>query len=280
VTDHDPGGAKRVAAIQMGSGPDVGENLSRAAELLAASAAAGAELVVLPENFACMPDRDTDRLRIAEDDGAGPIQDFLCRSSRELGLWIVGGTLPIRCAADTRPAAACLVFDAEGQRRARYDKIHMFDVALPDREESYRESDTIQPGESIVVLDSPVGRLGLAVCYDLRFPELFRRMLDRGMEVVSLPAAFTAHTGRAHWQTLLQARAIENLCWVVAAAQGGRHPNGRETWGDSMIVEPWGTVMDRRRSGAGIVVADIDLERQARVRRQFPVLNHRKEYRS
>jgi len=276
----DGAGGGRVAAIQMGSGPDVEPNMSRASELLADAAAAGAAVAVLPENFACMPDRDADRLRIAEEDGDGPIQEFLARSSRDLGIWIVGGTIPVRLAGDSRPAAACLVFDAQGRRRARYDKIHLFDVALPDREESYRESDTIKPGDGVVVVDSPVGRLGLAVCYDLRFPELFRRMLDEGMEVVALPAAFTAHTGRAHWETLLRARAIENLCWVVAAAQWGRHPNGRETWGDSMVIEPWGKVVDRRRSGSGVVVADIDLARQARVRRQFPAVSHRKPYRS
>lgn len=268
----------RVAAIQMGSGPGVEANLSVASRLLAAAAVAGARLAVLPENFACMPNRDADRLEIAEEDGAGPIQDHLARNAAELGIWIVGGTIAIRCEGDARPAAACLVFDDRGQRRARYDKIHLFDVSLPDRDESYRESDTIRAGERIVVLDSPLGRMGLAVCYDLRFPELFRRMLDGGTDVIVLPAAFTAHTGRAHWETLLRARAIENLCWMVAAAQQGRHPNGRETWGDSMVVDPWGTVVDRRRSGEGVVMADIDLGRQARIREQFPALGHRKTY--
>jgi len=276
VSDHPSSVPVRVAAIQMGSGPDVQTNLSVASRLLASAAAAGARLAVLPENFACMPDRDADRLEIAEDDGAGPIQECLARNARELEIWIVGGTIALRCEDKGRSAAACLVFDDRGQRRARYDKIHLFDVSLPDRDESYRESDTIRSGEGFVVLDSPVGRLGLAVCYDLRFPELFRRMLDEGMDVIALPAAFTEHTGRAHWETLLRARAIENLCWVVAAAQQGRHSNGRETWGDSMVVDPWGTVVDRRRSGAGVVVADIDPTGQARIREQFPALGHRK----
>jgi len=265
----------RVAAIQMRSGPVVEENLTRACSLLRAAAEAGAVLAVLPENFACMPDRDADRLAVAEDEGEGPIQDFLSRTARDLGLWIVGGTIPVRCAGDSRPAAGCLVFDAGGARRARYDKIHLFDVALPDREESYRESDTIRPGTGVVVMDSPVGRLGLAVCYDLRFPELFRRMLDDGMEVFALPAAFTAHTGSVHWEPLLRARAIENLCWAVAAAQQGRHQSGRETWGDSMVVDPWGTVVERLGKGAGVVLAEIDRDRQARVRQQFPALSHR-----
>jgi predicted amidohydrolase len=278
VSDRASPAPVRVAAIQMGSGPEVEANLSVASRLLASAAAAGARLAVLPENFACMPVRDADRLEIAEDDGAGPIQDCLARTASELGMWIVGGTIAIRCEGDGRPAAACLVFDDRGQRQARYDKIHLFDVTLPDREESYRESDTIRAGERVVVLDSPLGRLGLAVCYDLRFPELFRRLLDEGTEVIVLPAAFTAHTGRAHWETLLRARAIENLCWMVAAAQQGRHPSGRETWGDSMVVDPWGTVMDRRRSGAGIVMAEVDLARQARIRQRFPAPGHRKAY--
>ncbi len=269
---------RRVAAIQMGSGPNVAANLSVASGLLAAAADDGAVLAVLPENFACMPNNDGDRLKVAEDEGAGPIQEFLAGSADDLGIWIVGGTIPIRCAGDPRPAAACLVFDPQGQPRARYDKIHLFDVSLPGREESYRESETIRPGERVAVCDSPVGRLGLAVCYDLRFPGLFRRMLDKGVEVIALPAAFTAHTGHAHWETLLRARATENLCWVIAAAQEGRHPNGRETWGDSMIVEPWGKVISRRRTGAGLAAAEIDLAGQARLRRQFPVLDHRRDF--
>lgn len=266
---------RRVAAVQMASGPDVEGNLRVTAALLREAAESGAALTVLPENFACMPAREADRLLIAESDGEGPIQEFLRRSARDLGMWLVAGTIPIRCPDDERPAAACLVFDERGERRGRYDKIHLFDVAIPGAEEAYRESESIRPGEDLVVLDSPLGRLGLAVCYDLRFPELFRRMLDGGLEIIALPAAFTAKTGEAHWETLLRARAIENLSWVVAAAQGGRHAGGRETWGDTMIVDPWGEVRDRRRQGAGIVLADVDLGWQAEIRRRFPALRHR-----
>ncbi len=265
----------RVAAVQMVSGPTVDANLEKAQALLTAASAAGADLAVLPENFACMPARETDRIQIAEEDDDGVIQGFLADTARTLGMWIVGGTIPIRCPRDPRPAAACLVYDGRGQRRARYDKIHLFDVNIPGSEESYRESESILPGGQPVVVDSPLGRLGLAVCYDLRFPELFRSMLDRGLDVIVLPAAFTARTGRAHWETLLRARAIENQCYVVAAAQGGRHAGGRETWGESMIIDPWGTVLEHKPEGPGLVLADMDLGIQREIRRRFPALAHR-----
>ncbi len=267
----------RVAAVQMTSGEDVAANLARAGELLSRAAENGALLAVLPENFACMPAREADRTKIAEDDGDGPIQNFLESRARELGLWLVGGTIPIRCQEDPRPSAACLVFDDHGRRRARYDKIHLFDVSIPGSGESYRESDSIRPGDKTVVLNSPVGRLGLSVCYDLRFPELFRSMLDRGVEVVALPAAFTARTGQAHWETLLRARAIENLCWIIASAQDGQHPGGRRTWGHSMVVDPWGDVVDERDEGPGLAEAIIDPDRQRDVRRRFPALDHRRD---
>lgn len=267
----------RVAAVQMTSGDDVAANLARAGELLNRAAEHGALLAVLPENFACMPAREADRAKIAEDDGDGPIQDFLESRARELGLWIVGGTIPIRCQEDPRPSAACLVFDDRGRRRARYDKIHLFDVSIPGSDESYRESDSICPGDRTMVLNSPLGRLGLSVCYDLRFPELFRSMLDRGVEVVALPAAFTHRTGQAHWETLLRARAIENLCWIIASAQGGQHPGGRRTWGHSMVVDPWGDVVDERDQGPGLAEAIIDPDRQRDVRRRFPALDHRRD---
>lgn len=268
-------GTVRVAAVQMVSVADVETNLDDASALLEEAAGTGAVMVVLPENFACMPADESDRRKIVEADGEGPIQDFLSRRARELGIWIVGGTIPIRVGGDDRPAAACLVFDSQGHRVARYDKMYLFDVSLPGGSESYRESDNIRPGNTPVVVDSPVGRLGLAVCYDLRFPEHFRRLLDRGAEAITLPSAFTASTGRAHWESLIRARAVENLVWMIAPDQGGRHAGGRETYGDSMIVDPWGTILDRRAAGPGVVTGDIDPDLQQDIRRRFPALDHR-----
>jgi nitrilase len=275
IAEGKPSGS-RVAAVQMVSGADVASNLQEAAALLSEAADAGATLAVLPENFACMPSDESYRRRIAEEDGEGPIQAFLCAQAERLKMWIVGGTIPIRVPDDDRPAAACLVCDATGRRVARYDKIYLFDVSLPGGQESYRESDNIWPGDTPVVIDSPIGRLGLAVCYDLRFPGLFRMLVDRGAQAIALPSAFTASTGRAHWEPLVRARAIENLVWVVASDQGGRHDGGRETFGDSMIVDPWGKILDRRATGPGVVTGDVDLKWQDDVRRRFPTLEHRK----
>ena len=266
----------RVAAVQMVSCADVGRNLETARALLRESRERGALVSALPENFAFMGLTEADKLAIAEDDGRGAIQDALSGLAREFGLWIVAGTVPLRVPGEPRVAAACLVFDADGRRAARYDKIHLFDVAIPGRDERYQESASVRPGESPVCVDTPAGRLGLAVCYDLRFPELFRRLLDLGAEWFCLPSAFTAPTGRAHWETLLRARAIENLCHVVAPAQSGFHENGRETHGDSMIVDCWGRVLARLPRGTGVVVADIDLVRQREVRQNFPSLDHRR----
>jgi len=266
----------RVAAVQMVSCADVGRNLEAARALLRESRERGALVAALPENFAFMGLTEADKLAIAEDDGRGPIQHALSGLARELGLWIVAGTVPLRVPGEPRVAAACLVLDADGRRAARYDKIHLFDVAIPGRDERYQESASVLPGEAPVCVDTPAGRLGLAVCYDLRFPELFRRLLDLGAEWFCLPSAFTAPTGRAHWETLLRARAIENLCHVVAPAQSGFHENGRETHGDSMIVDCWGRVLARLPRGTGVVVADIDLVRQREVRQNFPSLDHRR----
>ena len=217
-----------VAAIQMTSGADVGANLADARALLEEAAARGARLAALPENFALMGLRDADKRGVAEPDGSGPVQDFLAATARRLGLWIVGGTVPLRGAADGRVAAACLVYDERGERRARYDKIHLFDVQVPGRpQESYRESAHIAPGAAPVVIDTPAGRLGLAVCYDVRFPELFRKLSAAGAELFTVASAFTEPTGRAHWETLMRARAIETLCALLAPAQSGFHPNGR-----------------------------------------------------
>lgn len=264
-----------IAAIQMKSGADVPANLEEARALLQQAAGRGAQLAALPENFSFMGLSDADKRRIAEEDGRGPVQDFLAESARRLRLWIVGGTVPLRGPGDGRVAAASLVYDSAGERRARYDKIHLFDIQVPGRTESYRESAHVAPGSAPVVLPTPMGRLGLSVCYDVRFPELFRSLSAAGAEIIAVPSAFTEPTGRAHWETLLRARAIENLCHVLAPAQAGFHANGRETHGDSMIVDHWGRVLDRLPRGRGCVVADVDLERQRRDRDSFPALTHR-----
>lgn len=268
--------AARVAAVQMTSTASVAANLEAAREGLEQAAAAGAQVVVLPENFAFLGLRDADKLQVAESPGTGPIQDALARYARELGLWIVAGTLPLRVTAEARVAAASLVFDAEGQIVARYDKIHLFDVDIPGKAEAYRESANVRPGSDIVVVDTPCGRLGLSVCYDLRFAELYRSLSAQGAEWFAVPAAFTVPTGEAHWEVLLRARAIENLATVVAAGQVGIHDNGRATYGDSLIVNHWGVVQARRRQDPGVVVAEIDRQAQREARATFPVLQHRK----
>jgi deaminated glutathione amidase len=265
----------KVAALQMTSGADVPANLTVAGELLTAAADAGAALAVLPENFAFMGLNDADKREVAEPQGRGLIQDFLADTAQRLRLWVVGGTVPLKRTGGGRVAAASLVFDSRGGLVARYDKIHLFDVNIPGRQENYLESANIAPGHEAVVVDTPAGKLGLTVCYDVRFPELFRRLSADGAELLSVPSAFTAPTGRAHWETLLRARAIENLCYVIAPAQAGIHQNGRETYGDTLIADYWGRVLGRKPRGRGIVVCDIDLERQAEARATFPVLNHR-----
>jgi nitrilase len=265
----------KVAALQMTSGPDVAANLAQARVLLQQARDRDAVLAALPENFAFMGLKDADKRSVGEPDGSGPIQQFLASAARELKVWIVGGTIPIQVAGDGRVAAACLVFDDAGKRVARYDKIHLFDVDIPGKTETYRESAHVAPGRSPVVVATPVGKLGLSVCYDMRFPELFRQLSAAGAQILSVPSAFTGPTGRAHWETLLRARAIENLCYVIAPAQSGFHPNGRETYGDSMIVDHWGAVLQRLPRGQGSVVADVDLNRQAQARTSFPALDHR-----
>jgi predicted amidohydrolase len=266
------------AVIQMTSSHDVEANLATARGLLERARAQGAELAALPENFAIMGRKESDKIEVGEALGEGPIQAFLGHCARELGMWIVGGTIPIRDAADPgRVAAASLVFDERGRCAARYDKIHLFDVDIPGREERYRESATVVAGAQPMVTTTPLGRLGMAVCYDVRFPELFRLLQDQGAEVFSLPSAFTAPTGRAHWELLVRARAVENLCYVLAPAQSGMHDNGRETYGDSMIVDPWGHVIARvAEAGPGLAVAEIDRTLQHELRGRFPALSHRK----
>jgi len=266
----------KVAAVQMATGPDIGANLREAERLIRAAAVAGAALVALPENFAFMGRRMQDVLGLREPDGDGRLQAFLAEVAARYGVWIVGGTIPLVADDPGRARAASLVFDERGERVARYDKIHLFDVDVPGADEQYTESSTIEPGADIVVLDSPCGRLGVAVCYDLRFPELFRHMLDSGVELLAVPAAFTAVTGKAHWETLVRARAIENLAYVVTAAQWGYHINGRETYGNSMIVDPWGAVLARIPRGTGCVCFPLGRDFQASVRRSFPAIGHRR----
>jgi predicted amidohydrolase len=265
-----------VGGVQMASGPNVGANLLEAERLIKGAAEAGCRLVVLPENFALMGMTEADKVKVRETAGTGPIQEFLSRQAERYGIWLVGGTVPLVAEDPNKVLAACLVFDERGRQVARFDKMHLFDVQLVGSGEEYAESETIEAGDRVVVVDSPFGRLGLAVCYDLRFPELFRAMADQGMEILALPAAFTALTGKAHWEFLVRARAVENLCYVVAAAQGGYHASGRETYGHSMIVDPWGAVLDQLPRGSGFVKADVDTERLARTRRTFPALDHRR----
>jgi nitrilase len=264
----------------MNSSHVVADNLSAAARLLREAKDAGADLACLPENFAFMGIRDADKRAIAESDVGGPVQEFLAATARSLGIWILGGTIGIARSAESRVANTSLLFDAQGVRVARYDKIHLFDVTVPGRNEEYRESTHVEPGQVPVVADTPVGRLGMSVCYDMRFPELYRALVDQGAQWLCMPAAFTVPTGRAHWETLLRARAIENLCHVVAPAQVGMHSNGRETYGDSLIVDHWGKVLARLPQGTGVITAPIDLQEQAATRARFPALDNRRLKRS
>ena len=265
------------AAIQLSSVADRDANLATAGRLLRQAAAAGVALAVLPENFAFMGAKERDKLAIAEADGEGPIQQFLAATARELRLWIVAGTVPLAVPGDAdRVYAACLVYDAQGRRAARYDKIHLFDVEVPGGER-YRESATIARGTlNPVVVPTPIGRLGLSVCYDLRFPELYRALAAQGAEVLCVPAAFTARTGQAHWEPLLRARAIENQCFLLAPGQHGTHAGGRATHGHSLILDPWGEILAQQADGDGVVGAPLPRQRLEQVRSSFPALSHRR----
>ncbi len=261
----------KLAAVQMISGPELAPNLETAGRLIAEAAAAGAQLVALPEYFPLIGATDADRLAARETDGAGPMQDFLSATARRHGLWLVGGSIPLRAESPAKLRNACLVFDPQGLRVARHDKIHLFGLSKGD--ESYDEAATIARGNQTVACDCALGRVGVAICYDLRFPELFRAL--GALDLLVLPAAFTETTGRAHWEILLRARAIENQCYVLAAAQGGRHPNGRMTHGNSMVIDPWGEVLARMDKGEGIVVAELDRQRLVETRTSLPALKHR-----
>jgi predicted amidohydrolase len=272
MADRTSASTCRMAAIQMVSGPEVGENLRAAEQLLTEAAGRGARLAVLPEFCAIMGRKDTDKLRVCETPGAGPIQEFLAAISRQLGMWIVGGSIPLAAKAAGKVRNTSLVYSPEGILVARYDKIHLF--GFDNGRERYVEANTIEPGDKVVVVDCALGRIGLSVCYDLRFPELYRSM--GAVDVITVPSAFTATTGEAHWETLIRARAIENLAYVIAPAQGGKHASGRQTHGDTMIVDPWGEVIERVIRGSGIAIADVDPERIAAVRAALPALSHRK----
>jgi nitrilase len=268
----------RVAALQMNSGPELATNLELAAGLLAEAAADGCDLAVLPENFALMPERGRDKAQYAEEPGQGPVQDFLAAAAAKHGLWIVAGSMPLVSPdiRNERVYGACPVYDAQGEMRALYRKIHLFDVDLVEKGESYRESHSMYPGDEPVAVDTPAGRVGLTICYDLRFPELYRRLVDDGATVFTVPAAFTATTGAAHWHTLLRARAIENLAYVIAPGQYGRHPDDRSTYGHSLICDPWGRILAEQAKGNCVVAADIDPALPAQLRSEFPALSNRR----
>lgn len=261
-----------VAAIQMVSTPDVGANLATVRRLVAEAAGRGATLVALPEYWPIMGMSDADKVAHAEAPGSGPIQDCMAQLAREHGIWLVGGTLPMVSPEAGKVLNTTLVFDPQGASMSRYDKIHLF--GFNKGTESYDEARTIVPGEAVGVFDAPFGRVGLSVCYDLRFPELYRAMGECALIIV--PAAFTHTTGRAHWEVLLRARAIENQCYVLAAAQGGTHANGRRTYGHSMLVDPWGEVKAVLPEGEGVISGELDPAYLAGVRESLPALRHRK----
>jgi deaminated glutathione amidase len=255
----------RIAAIQMVSAPELAPNLEAAGRLVASAAAAGAKLAALPENFYIIGRHEGDKVKVREADGRGPIQDFLSTLAKRHGIWILAGTVPISSADENRIRSACLLYDATGRRIARYDKRHLF--RFRQGEESYDEARTVEAGDRPVAVDSPFGRLGLSVCYDVRFPERYRELGE--VDMIFVPSAFTVPTGQAHWETLLRARAIENQAYVVAPAQGGTHASGRRTWGHTMVVDPWGVVIGVHPEGEGVVIADIDLEHTRQLRRRF-----------
>jgi len=265
---------RKIAAIQMRSTHVVDENLLAAARLISIAAQNKAQLIVLPEMFAIMGKKPTDKVDVREAFGFGKIQDFLSQQARMHKTWIVGGTIPIACDDNHKVRAASIVYDHNGNAVARYDKIHLFDVTISETE-SYRESDTTEPGHDIVVVDTPVGKLGLSVCYDIRFAGLYTELLNRGAEILAIPSAFTVKTGEAHWQLMCRARAVENFCYVVGSAQCGMHASGRETYGHSLIIEPWGTVVQEQlQPGDGVVYADIDLRKLHEIRASIPVKQH------
>ncbi len=266
----------KIAAIQMVSSANFNENLHCAKRLIIEAEKAGANLVVLPEYFGLMGIKEEDKFKYVEKHQQGPLQSLFSQLALQLGIWIVAGTHPIESDEPLRPFGRCYVFDPRGEVVCWYDKIHLFDVMVGDNQGRYYESKYTKAGEEVINFDSPWGKIGLAVCYDLRFPELFRKHAEQGCEILIMPAAFTYKTGKQHWQVLIKARAIENLCYFVGSAQGGNHENGRQTWGYSCIVSPWGDVIDELACGEGFVLSSLNREKQAVLRKEFPVLSHKK----
>ena len=264
-------GTARVAAVQMASGPNVEGNLKEAARLIEIALAQGAQLIALPEYFPIMGMKDTDKVKVREEPGQGPIQSFLSSTAKKHGIWLIGGSLPLVASVPHKVRNTCLVYNDRGEVVARYDKIHLFGFDMGT--ESYSEPRTIEAGKEVMTVETPFGRVGLSICYDLRFPEVYRSM--KVVDLIVVPSAFTETTGKAHWETLLRARAIENLAYVLAPAQGGYHVNGRETHGDSMLVDPWGVILDRLPRGSGVVIGDIDHDHTRRLRQSLPALAHR-----
>ena len=269
--DKASAGLVKVAGIQMASSPQVASNLIEAERLIAIAAGQGAKIVVLPEYFCIMGVKDIDKVAVREKAGDGPIQRFLAKMAIDYNIWLIGGTVPLVSNYPNKVRNSCLVFNDKGVQVARYDKIHLFGLDLGT--EHYHEENTIESGNEVVVVDTPYGKIGLSVCYDLRFPELYRAMGQ--VDIIVVPSAFTETTGKAHWESLIRARAIENLCYVIAPAQGGYHLSGRETHGNSMIVDPWGVILDRLPRGSGVVIANINREYQASLRKSLPALKHR-----
>jgi deaminated glutathione amidase len=260
----------------MVSTADVDANLSQAKNLIQQAADEGAEFAVLPEYFPLISDDETDKLNIVEDIGNGPIQNLLAEMARQHGLWLMAGSMPIRTQDPQRVASSCLLYNPTGELSARYDKIHMFDVCVNKEEgEAYNESNTIVPGREVVVAETAFATLGLSICYDLRFPELYRELVNRGATIITVPSAFTYSTGKRHWEMLLCTRAVENLCFVIASGQGGQNTEKRRTWGHSMIIDPWGNILSSLDEGPGVACADLDLARVDELRASFPALQHR-----
>ena len=266
-------GIVKIAGIQMASGPQVSANLSEAERLIEIAAAQGARIIALPEYFAIMGLKDSDKVKVREQEGSGQIQRFLSKMAKKHQVWLIAGSIPLATeTTDKKVRNSCLVFDATGQLVARYDKIHLFGLDLGN--EHYHEKSTIEPGNQVVVVDNtPVGRIGLSICYDLRFPELYRAMGE--VDLIVVPSAFTHTTGQAHWEVLLRARAIENLAYLMAPAQGGLHPSGRRTWGQTLAIDPWGQVLAQQAEGPGVVLAECDWARVQELREQLPALAHR-----
>lgn len=261
----------KIAAIQMCSSNDVDENLTLAEGLINQAAQAGAQMIVLPEMFAMMGEHATNKVDVKESFSQGRIQNFLAKIAKELNIWLVAGTIPITASVANKVRAACLVYDNQGKVVARYDKMHLFDVALSEQE-TYCESATTEPGDNCVVVDTPLGKLGLAVCYDIRFPLLFNQLVQQGAEIIAIPAAFTVRTGLAHWELLARSRAVDTFCYIIGACQSGMHKSGRQTYGHSLIVEPWGTVVAHSTVvGNDIVYADVDLVKVREARRMIPL---------